>query len=504
MTEPHERPAGHRVLFVTPEIAPLNKVGGLGDVGHGLVPALRRQGWDVRVLLPGYPDVLRSCRPATPVAAINDGDGRRGHLLQARAAGLDAPLYAADFPHHFAARGSPYGSWDSDTSGDAQQFLAFARAVVQIAGGAIGDWRPDVVHLNDWTTGLVPALLENVPGRPATVFTVHNLAHQGLFPRETFDELGLPASLWTMEGLEFYGRLSFMKGGLVYADRINTVSPTYALEILTETFGCGLEGLLRRRRSRLSGVLNGVDYEAWSPELDPSIPCRFDASDLAGKAHCKQDLQRHLGLAMDPHVPLAGLVTRLSYQKGIDLLIEAWSRLLDLGIQLVVLGTGDPALESALTALADARPGRSAARLAYDEPLARRIIAGADLFLMPSRFEPCGLTQMYSLRYGTVPVAARTGGLADTIVDAGTAAEDTDGPPRARATGFLFAPGDPDALVDGVVRALKYFHAAHGRSQWRRIQDAGMTADFGWAHSAHQYGDIYRQALQDAAPGPIG
>jgi starch synthase len=482
----------HRVLFVTPEIAPLNKVGGLGDVSHGLVQALRREGWDVRVLVPGYEDVQRGCHGLAPVATVMDGDGREGHLLEGRARELDVPLFVADFPDHFDDCASPYGGWDGDTSADARRFLAFAHAAVAIAQGMLPRWRPEVVHCNDWTTGLIPALLWSTADRPATVFTIHNLAHQGLFSRASFDDLGLPPELWHMDGLEFYGQMSFIKGGLAYADRINTVSPTYAGEILSAAFGCGLEGLLQHRRHRLSGILNGIDRDAWDPANDPTLPCPFSADALAGKQGCKADLQARLGLVVDSRAPVIGLVSRLAAQKGIDLLIEAWERILALGAQIVVLGAGDPALESTLSRLSTAQPGRCAVRVSYDEGLAHRIFAGADLLLIPSRFEPCGLTQMYGLRYGTVPIAARTGGLVDTVVDV-----DAQSLAQDRATGFLFQPGAAASLLDALATALRHFHGEH----WHRIQRAGMRADFGWPRSARQYGTLYQQALLDRSAG---
>lgn len=479
-----------RVLFVTPEIAPLNKVGGLGDVGHGLVQALRREGWDVRVLLPAYPDVKRKCRHLMPLAGLTDRHGGEGRLLEARAHGLEAPLYLADFPHHFDKGGSPYGNWGEETPADARGFAAFAQAAVRLAQGVVEQWRPEVIHCNDWTTGMVPALLHDSRDRPGTVFTVHNLAHQGLFPRSSFDELGLPEHMWALDGFEFHGRMSFIKGGLVFADRVNTVSPTYAREVLTPQFGCGLEGLLSHRRRRLSGILNGIDLDTWDPAEDTALPCRYSVQNPAGKASCKAALQAEAGLEADPAAPLIGIVSRLTHQKGIDLVMDVWNALLARGARLMVLGSGDPALEAGLYALAAANPRHGAVQIGYDEDLAHRIIGGADLLLMPSRFEPCGLTQLYALRYGTVPVGARTGGLADTIVHA-------DGSTLAsgRATGFLCQPDNSASLLDVTAAALRHFQG----NRWRQLQAAGMVADFGWPPSARRYGALYEQALSDRA-----
>jgi starch synthase len=476
-----------RVLFATPEVAPLNKVGGLGDVSHGLVQALRRDSWDVRLLVPGYPAVKAAIDHPETLLTLTDHAGRQGYLLQGRASGIDAPLYVVDMPHHFQAQDSPYG--DDESSVDcARRFAAFSNAALQIARGMVEDWRPDVIHGNDWTCGLIPALLQRERVRPATVFTVHNLAHQGLFPRGCFDDLRLPDQFWSMDGLEFHGQMSFIKGGLAFADRINTVSPTYADEILTPKFGCGLDGLLHYRRERLSGILNGTDHQTWDPAGDVHLPGRFSADDLEGKAVCKAHLQRRLELEVSVATPLIAMVSRLTHQKGIDLVIDAWQEILGLGAQIVVLGTGDPSFESALVGLSSAHPGRCAVSLCYDEQLAHQIIAGADLFLMPSRFEPCGLTQLYSLRYGTVPVAARTGGLIDTVVDtdSGSLAED-------RASGFLFGSGAASEICRTLARALQHYRSP----DWLRIQQAGMRQDSGWGQRARHYGTLYRHALSD-------
>jgi starch synthase len=479
-----------RVLFVTTEIAPLNKVGGLGDVGHGLVPALRRDGWDVRILIPGFAAVLAGCRGMRPVLELLDADWNAGRILEGRAPGVDAPLYVADFPHQFLHCPSPYGNMTEGDPDDARRFAAFCRAALALARGLVADWQPDVIHCNDWTSGLVPALLHGAAHRPATVFTVHNLAHQGLFSRHTFEALALPEALWHLEGLEFHGHCSFIKGGLAFADRINTVSPTYAREILTSAFGCGLDGLLRHRQERLSGILNGIDAGSWDPARDPHLAAAFSPAHMDGKRACKLDLQRRLELTEDPDVPVVAMVSRLTYQKGIDLVVEAWDNILKLGVQLAVLGTGDAALEAALAGEAARHPGRCAVSLAYDEPLSHRLVAGADLFLMPSRFEPCGLTQLYALRYGTVPVVARTGGLLDTVMHG-----DAEALAAGAATGWLLDAATPAAVVAGLRQALD----CYGSDAWRRLQHAGMAEDLGWDQSARHYGALYHQALADCS-----
>ncbi|MDE1990604.1 MAG: glycogen synthase GlgA, partial [Betaproteobacteria bacterium] len=346
-------------------------------------------------------------------------------------------------------------------------------------------WSPDVVHCNDWQAGLVPALLRHRQGPfVPSVITIHNLAFQGNFDPLWVTRLGLPMDSFHLQGLEFYGRLSFLKAGINYADRITTVSPRYAREIQTPELGCGLDGLLRHRSADLVGILNGID-DSWNPAHDPALPAAFDDRRLAaGKRRNKAVLQGECGLAKDPDVPLLGLVSRLTYQKGIDLLLEALPVLMAQPLQLAVLGSGEAVMESRLREAASAYPGRVGVTLDFDEPLSHRIIAGSDLFLMPSRFEPCGLAQMYAMRYGTPPVVRETGGLADTVVDC------TDDALRERkATGFTFHNATPDDLAAAVQRAL----ATYGnRTGWRLLQKTGMRRDFSWKRAAADYVGIYR------------
>ncbi|HEY0721837.1 MAG TPA: glycogen synthase GlgA, partial [Gammaproteobacteria bacterium] len=344
---------------------------------------------------------------------------------------------------------------------------------------------------NDWQSGLVPALLEREATRPATLFTIHNLAYQGLFPWETFARLALPRELWHMEALEFHGQLSFIKGGLVFADRLTTVSPTYAREIRTPAFGYGLEGLLNHRAERLSGILNGADYALWDPAGDPFIPAHFTPADLSGKAKVKRALQRHFGLAEQTDTPLLGVIGRMVEQKGIDLIADAIPNLLDAGVQLAILGSGLPHYEQLLRSLAARHPQRIGLHIGYDEPLAHLIEAGADLFLMPSRFEPCGLNQIYSLRYGTLPVVRRTGGLADTVVDTGPATLGS-----GKATGFVVNEATSAALAATVRRALGYYRQP---KVWRQLIGNAMAQDFSWHSSARDYLALYRQAIDDRA-----
>jgi starch synthase len=361
---------------------------------------------------------------------------------------------------------------------------------VEIAMNRVGfAWKPQIVHCNDWQSGLVPALLEDEPDRPATIFTIHNLAYQGVFPWETFRALGLPNRFWSPASLEFYGQMSFIKGGLVYADRISTVSPTYAHEIQGQEFGCGLEGLMEQRADKLSGILNGIDDDAWNPATDSHLPAHYAVGDMAGKAENKATLQRRFNLDEDPALAVIAIIGRTVQQKGIDLIIEILPELMTLPLQLVVLGSGEKRYEQTLKHWHALYPDRIALTLGYDEPLAHLIEAGADLFLMPSRFEPCGLNQMYSQRYGTVPIVRRVGGLADTVEDA-----TLDNLIEAKASGVIFDEAEAEELLAAVQKSLKLFA---NKAIWEQMQKTGMDKDFSWQKSARKYVDLYDLAEHD-------
>ena len=444
-----------KVLFVTSEAHPLMKTGGLGDVCGSLPLALRTRDLDVRLLLPGYRDTLARAGTLKTVAQLTVPPfATPVTLLEGRLPGSTLRTWLVDFPPAYDRPGNPYQN----------------------------------IHGLDWHDNATRfALLAREPVRPATVFTIHNLAYQGLFPFETLQSLALPADLWALDGVEFHGQMSFIKGGIAFADRVTTVSPTYSQEIQTHEYGHGLDGLLRHRSASLRGILNGIDPKEWNPGRDPHLAAHYSPGRLAGKTTCKAALQLESGLPQQPDLPLAGMVSRLVTQKGVDLLIEALPALVELPLQLVVLGTGDTAIEQTLRDWAERHPDRFAVTIGYDEARAHRIIAGADLFLAPSRFEPCGLTQMYSMRYGTVPVVRRIGGLADTVIDATetTLADDT-------ATGLSFDAPTSASLLHAITRALALFE---DRRHWRQVMRAGMRQDFSWQHSAIEYRQLYDELV---------
>ena len=482
------------ILFASSEAHPLIKTGGLADVSGALPKALRDLKQDVRLILPAYQELLARIDPPRAVARLHiAGMPEPVVVHETVLPDSSVPVYLVDAPRCFDRPGNPYTGPDGrDWPDNAQRFARFCRAVVEIAQDRAGlGWHPDVVHCNDWQSGLVPALLSLENPRPVTVFTVHNLAYQGLFDWTAFQTLDLPYAWWSLHALEFHDRFSFIKGGLVFADWLTTVSPTYAREIRTAEYGCGLEGLLTHRSDRLSGILNGADYSQWDPDSDPLLAAHFNRRSLKGKGANKQALQHEFGLPVKPRLPLFAHIGRLVAQKGIDLLLDVLPELMQRPLQLAILGSGQADLESALRAAQSQYPDRLGIRIGYDEALAHRIEAGADAFLMPSRFEPCGLNQIYSLRYGTLPVVRRTGGLADTVVDARAATLD-DG----SATGFVFEDARPQALLATIDRALNLYAE---RTAWTRVVKSAMAQDFSWARSAQQYLTLYDRLLAERA-----
>ncbi len=486
-----------RILLIASEVAPFAKTGGLADVAGALPKALAGLGHDVRIMMPKYRGAeahATDTRIVVPSIRVPLGDRTaEGALIEAHGpAGV--PIYLLEHEHYYNRDGL-YGTADGDYWDNCERFVFFCRAALE--GLARLDaarpgirWQPQVIHANDWQTGLLPVYVRTLYrdhpllGGLATVFTIHNLAYQGVFWHYDMPMTGLGWDLFTPAGIEFYGKLNFLKGGLVFSDLLTTVSHTYAREIRTAAFGSGLEGVLEDRSRDLHGVVNGIDYELWNPQKDPALAHPYSADDPEPKAICRETLRRELGL-QDAAGPVLGVVTRLAEQKGMDLVLEALPGILAEGCQLVVLGSGDPRLEDAFRAAAAAHPGQVAVRLGHDDDLARRIYAGTDAFLMPSRYEPCGLGQLIALRYGGAPVVRRTGGLADTVTEFD--------PARRTGTGFIFDPFTADALLATVRRAASTYRQP---SVWKALVRNAMAEDFSWDASAREYVTLYRKALK--------
>lgn len=487
-----------RVLQISAEIFPLLKTGGLADVTGALPAALHAAGADMRALLPGFPDILAGLDDTSSVGKFSMPWGemievRHGTLPAVRAG--DAPLhaYVLDAPALFDRPGNPYEDAERRPYADNyRRFAALGWAAAHLAHGLDGSWSPQVVHGHDWHAGLAPACLRLWPGLPGTyipsVYTVHNLAYQGLFGAQHLGELNLPPSAFQVEGLEFHGQISFMKAGLFYADAITTVSPTYALEIQTAEQGFGLDGLLRHRADQLTGILNGIDDAVWNPATDPHLAHPFDVARMAGKAHCKANLQQSVGLQIGKQVPLFAIVSRLTDQKGLGLVRAGVEQIVQGGGQLLVLGSGDHALEQTFLRVADEHPGQVAVRIGYDEILAHKIFAGSDVTLVPSRFEPCGLTQLYALKYGSLPLVRAVGGLADTVVDTDLATlADHSG------TGFVFHPFSEDAYRQALRRAFALYLRPRA---WATVRRTAMRQRFDWRGAAQQYLSIYQHLVR--------
>lgn len=483
-----------KILFASSEVHPLMKTGGLADVSASLPLALSQMQQDIRIIMPAYRATLDLVGECPLVATIKlDGYHQAIRILQAQLPGSDLCVWLVDSAEYFDREGGPYCDTNgADWADNAARFTLFCRVAVAVATNQAGlEWQPDLVHCNDWQTGLIPAFLSLQSRRPASVFTIHNLAYQGLFSRQVFESLDLPEVLWQVEGMEFYGMMSFMKGGLIYADHITSVSPTYAQEICDYEYGYGLEGLLalRAEQSRLSGIVNGIDTTEWNPQTDRFIIHPYSAKNLKPKSLNKKVLQQHFFLPESPKTLVFGMISRLVSQKGVDLTIDAIDHLLNAGknIQLVCLGSGEAGLEQDLRVLRNKFPDRVGIQFGYDEAVSHQIEAGADAFLMPSRFEPCGLNQMYSLRYGTLPVVRRTGGLADTVVDATEEKRK-----QMLATGFKFTHSTVEDLVGTLLRVTELY--THPRL-WRRMMLTAMAQDFSWTTSAQAYLQLYQQLV---------
>jgi starch synthase len=475
-----------KILFVAPEGLPFSKTGGLADVIEALSRSVAALGHEVAVLLPRYRNT-----PAVPVVlpsvTVPMGDGPRSPAIAGGEALHGVRYYFVDDPEYFD-RDELYGVAGKDYPDNAERFAEFGRAAIEFCKQV---WMPDVIHCHDWQSGLIPALLRTQYAKDDSmrslpvVFTIHNIGYQGAFPRETMKKIGLPESLFSIDAMEFYGRVNFLKGALIFSDYVTTVSPKYAEEIQTPEYGHGLDGVARTRADRLVGILNGVDYAVWNPEKDKHIAARYSPKDLSGKLACKKDLLKAIGLPAEcMDTPVIGIVSRFAVQKGFDLIEQAAPDLLAEDLAMVALGMGEAKYEKLFRDLEIAYPEKFRVRMAYDNVLAHKIEAGADIFLMPSRYEPCGLNQMYSLKYGAVPVVRATGGLDDTI-------EPFD-PATGRGTGFKFIAYDGAAMLGAIQQALAVFR--NEPAVWRRIQAYGMSKDFSWQASAVQYAKLYKVA----------
>ena len=486
--------SGLKVLSVASEVYPLIKTGGLADVAGALPGALRPEGIAMQCLVPAYPALKPQLRKYSEVCRFDDLFGGPARLLAAKVEGLD--VLALEASHLYDRPGNIYSGPDgADWPDNPQRFAALAWVGAQLGQGLVPALRPDIVHAHDWQAGLTPAYLHFGEGlRPATVMTVHNLAFQGQCDPRLLAQLRLPPNAYTMAGVEYYGTIGFLKAGLQLADRITTVSPTYAREILGAEAGMGLDGLLRQRSGIVSGILNGIDTGIWNPNGDPYVPIAYERGKaIAPRARNKLALLERLGLAKTRGL-LFGVVSRLSWQKGLDLLLQAVPMLIAEGAQLALLGSGDKELQDGFARAAGQHPGQVGCSFAYDEGLAHLMQAGVDALLVPSRFEPCGLTQLYALRYGAIPVVARVGGLADTVIDANDMAL-----AAGVATGVQFAPVSRDGLEGAIRRTSALWR---NRDTWRRMQANGMRADVSWTGPARQYAQLYRDLIASRTTTP--
>lgn len=484
-----------KILFASSEASPLVKTGGLADVSGSLPTALKKTGLDVRLILPGYPQAISKAGAVTVVATLNlSGIREPIHILESYLHTTKVHVYLISAHGYFDRGGNPY----TDLTGkewrdNPDRFALFCKIVAMLAQNKVGiNWYADIIHCNDWQTGLVPVMLDRTVNTPAVVFTIHNLSYQGIFNRATFQRLELNEELWNPNGVEYHGNFSFLKSGIMFAQRVNTVSPTYATEVCTPRLGYGMEGLLNHLGTRFSGIINGIDYREWDPATDQHIICNYNADNFALKINNKLALQEKFGLPQKSESMLFGYVGRLVEQKGCDLILAILPWLLaNEWVQIILQGTGESKLEKSLQEMAKNYPMQLSIYIGYDEKRAHTIIAGSDSFLMPSRFEPCGLTQLYSLRYGTVPIVHRTGGLQDTVIDA-----TLNNIQAGIATGFMFEHADATGLWYAVQQALNLY--MNEPEKWRQLAITGMKQDFSWEASARRYIELYQQAIADS------
>jgi starch synthase len=480
-----------KILMAASEVYPYAKTGGLADIAGSLPKALKQMGHDIRVIMPKH-KVVAQCplgiRPMGLDVTVPIGETKKMGFLYSGNLNEDIPVYFVGNESYFS-RDPIYGTRHGDYPDNAERFIFFCRSVLEVCK-SIG-FQPDIIHCNDWQTGLVPAYLKTVYAKDKffkatrTVFSIHNLGYQGNFPSSELKTAGLPFSIFTPAGAEFYNHFSFLKSALAFADLLTTVSPTYAKEIQTKAFGFKMDGILRARSQDLYGILNGVDYQEWNPETDPTIEKNYDSKNMAGKPACKRKLADLFSLKIEDDTPLFSMVTRLSSQKGIDLVIEILGDLLDEGAAFVLLGSGDSMYEEYFSKLTKQYPDRVGVRIGFDEKLAHQILAGSDFLLMPSQYEPCGLTQMYSLKYGTVPVVRSVGGLADSITEFNQR--------TFKGTGFKFKPFTPDHLSRAVLKALSVYRK---KDRWQKLTANDMNSDFSWDKATKKYGQLYQSVLK--------
>lgn len=479
-----------QVLSVASEVYPIVKTGGLADVAGALPGALKAADVSMKTLLPGYPSVLKHVGEGETVATFDDLLGIKAEIRAVTIDGLDLLILFA--PPLYDREGGPYlTGFGYDHEDNWHRFAAFSLAAARIAEGAIEGYRPDILHAHDWQAALAPVYLAYSKNRSVrTVLTIHNLAFQGNFPPTIFEKLGLPKEAYSIDGVEFYGNVSFLKGGIFTADRVTTVSPTYAREIVTEDGGMGLGGLLRQRGDAVSGIVNGIDIEAWDPSRDERLAQNFTPDALDRRSENRDALIVEMGLEPSDD-PVIAIVSRLTWQKGLDIVAETAEAIVEKGARLVVVGTGDAQIEGAFQKLSVKNHGKISVRIAYDEGLSHRIQAGADAILIPSRFEPCGLTQLYGLRYGCIPMVSRVGGLADTVIDANYAARRS-----GCATGIIFDDATPEAILAALDRLLDIYRTP---DEWKRMQEAAMKNDVSWTTSARLYADLYMEVMKEDA-----
>ena len=484
-----------QVLFVTSEAFPLIKTGGLADVSGALPKAMKSLAefnGDIKILIPAYRGLLDQLIDAKPIASIQ-ALKQSCILFSGQLPDSDVEVIAIQNDSLYDRIGGPYTDENgNDWSDNALRFGVLSRVASLLTRlDSPLPWQPDLVHCNDWQTGLTPAymkLLDRVSAK--SIFSVHNMAYQGNFNSDVMSQLELPLAHFKINGFEFYHQVSFMKAGLFYADQLSTVSPTYANEIQTESYGFGLQGLLKLRSLDLTGILNGIDTQAWNPSIDPHLIKHYSSKNIRGKKGIKKDLQRKLGLNADENAPLLGVVSRLAYQKGLDLLAAIIPQLVAEGCQIAILGSGEKALENTFLQLQQQYPDAISVTIGYNEPISHAIMAGADLFIMPSRFEPCGLNQLYGLAYGTPPIVSATGGLVDSVRDT-----NTDSIKHHTATGFVLKDITDASLLETIQTAITYWQ---DKKTWRKIQNNGMKTEVSWLSSAHLYLQLYQKTISSA------